>query len=262
MPLNSVPLDVSELIFDQLQLIRNPRSADPLKSCALVCRAWLAPARRRLFRSKHFDEHTDYASFSAILDSSPGIAYSVREVKLRVFKTLGSGWIAGLCNMCAKLTCVRWINIGVHLGSILVCQASMEALTAFLQSVGQSTTTLHLDGIVFEDETQPLRLMSLLPQLALITFHWCKIEEGNPSDRKTPCSSPALRRVEFTLCGRSLYKSVLQQTFLPRLRHLSIRDGGRFGEPDLSFEPEGTLRSLESLCLDYLNSEPGQDGMS
>lgn len=76
----TLPIELVELILSHLS---NDRAT--LKSCTLVCRAWIPDARRTLFHTIKIDEHTDYRQVLDILKRSPGIRSCIKNLNLKIF---------------------------------------------------------------------------------------------------------------------------------------------------------------------------------
>ena len=73
----SVPLDIIEMITDQIQ-----DDATSLAACALTCRTWATTSRRHLFRVVALDSRSRAISLGNILASSRELVYMVRTVHL------------------------------------------------------------------------------------------------------------------------------------------------------------------------------------
>ena len=75
----NVPMELIDFILNNLAT-----DSASLKLCALVCRSWLPPVRRLLFRSMILCPSTDYKGLVDLWEDSPGIRACIRS--LTVFK--------------------------------------------------------------------------------------------------------------------------------------------------------------------------------
>lgn len=259
---NVAPLDVVELILDELKLLDRPHwssPVDPLQSCALVCHDWLTLARQRLFRHQTFlDEgHPDqFGGFLSALESSPDIAGYVREITIYEDSTW---WIWELAEVCTKFRCVQSIEIELYEGAGHWNDEKFQAFEACLGSIGKSAMKLSFSSITFQDEGQLGWFVALMPQLVEIKLSSCMVAKGRRVYDDAPLVCHDLRKVHFHHCERSLYKSLLQPTYVPSLRELFLFD--RRNNYQDSLELPGTIQSLESFSLEYIES-PDHDGMS
>ena len=164
MPPN-IPLELIDFILDFLLY-----DLSSLKSCALVTRSRLPSLRRRLFHTKSIDPHTDYDGLMAVLQTSPGVADSVRCLKLLAPDYASrSGTIAaqdavGMANLCVMFSNVK----SLQLSNFNFQRMNDEVLRKFLASlvhIACSATKLLLDRISFALADECLQFIHAFPHV-------------------------------------------------------------------------------------------------
>lgn len=79
-PHGRLPLELLRVIFLNLST-----GVDDIKSCCLVCRAWLPDARRVLFHKLKVQEYSDYSKILATLRAAPEIRSCVKHLEIKIY---------------------------------------------------------------------------------------------------------------------------------------------------------------------------------
>lgn len=255
--MSNIPPDIIELIFDLIQdsnsiLESGDTSPHPLKPCALVCRAWIGPARQRLFRCKRFvklkDPETEdnFAEFLTILQSSPGIAECVREVCFWN-NFWCPRWILDLAEICTKFRNVQSVDIFSSRLFTTLDELTIRSFPACFQLIGETATKLMLRNLKIQGKAELHQVLVMLPNLAKTSSSFVTLDNESDEIGNPPRAYPNLHDLQFTDCDPIYCGVFLQPTIVPRLRQLTL--SYKWEGPQYAFDSSGTLPSLESLYL-------------
>ncbi|KAF8990772.1 hypothetical protein BDQ17DRAFT_1433557 [Cyathus striatus] len=77
-----IPEDIADLIVEKIELLNDDEYS--IRSCALICKSFTEPLRRRLFRKVELKDRDHYMRFYSMFITAPKIGYHVREFHLNV----------------------------------------------------------------------------------------------------------------------------------------------------------------------------------
>jgi hypothetical protein len=247
MAIPSLPLDLVEDILDAIL-----QDFSSLKACSVVCRFWLPPTRRRLFRRMVMDHQTDYQNLLSVLKTSPEIARCVRD--LEILGHLGPcPWLNDVAQVCPTFTNIESLRLRTLVFQFLN-SGSLEQLLESLAAVMETTRVLCIEHVVFDQETQIRDFISSFPRVAELSLVGCGCfrtmnTRSKPIERvKSRALCPKLRILRMCDCYREVSEALLQSADL-HLQQLTLHTSA-INERDPLLDADPSLfESVESLDL-------------